>query len=65
MNCPHSTTEDILDFASLAQEAVKVMQREERVRSLSCLAHTVLCAKNYGFPPSVVTSAKFAFLSEV
>lgn len=31
MNCPLSTIDDILDFTSLAQEAVKVMEREERV----------------------------------
>lgn len=65
MNCPHSTTDDVLDFASLAQEAVKVMQREERVNALTAAIHEVRMSVKSGYAPSAIRYKRDCFLSEV
>lgn len=65
MNFPLSTIDDILDFTSLAQDAVKLAQREERVRRLAVKARACLDACPYFMERPIHKFVKWDFLSEV
>lgn len=65
MNCAISTTDDVLDFTSLAQEAVKVMERERRVSLLAKKARACLDTCRYFEERPIHKFAKWEFLSEV